>query len=107
MNIKNTTAIVTGAASGLGAATAQALAAEGAHVFALDVNIDNAPAIDGVTYVTADVSDADDVRTAVSPSSCRGPHDERSSTAQGSAPRLESSAARAPTISISTPRSSE
>ena len=106
MNIKNTTAIVTGAASGLGAATAEALAAEGAHVFALDVNIDNAPAIDGVTYVTADVGDADESARRFS-EQLPGPHYERSSTAQGSAPRLESSAARAPTISISTPRSSE
>jgi NAD(P)-dependent dehydrogenase (short-subunit alcohol dehydrogenase family) len=73
MNIKNTTAIVTGAASGLGAATAEALAAEGAHVFALDVSIDNAPAIDGVTYVTADVGDADDVRKAVSRATAGAP----------------------------------
>ncbi len=73
MNIKNTAAIVTGAASGLGAATAEALAAEGAHVFALDVNIDNAPSIDGVTYVTADVGEADDVRKAVSRAAAEAP----------------------------------
>lgn len=38
MNIKDTTAIVTGGASGLGAATAKALAAAGAKVAVLDIN---------------------------------------------------------------------
>lgn len=65
MDIRNTAAIVTGAASGLGAATAEALAVKGAHVFGVDLNIDNASAIDGVTYVSADVANADDVRAAV------------------------------------------
>ncbi len=37
MQLANTTAIVTGGASGLGAATAAALAAAGARVLALDL----------------------------------------------------------------------
>ena len=37
MHLTHTAAIVTGGASGLGAATAAALAAGGAHVFALDL----------------------------------------------------------------------
>lgn len=73
MDINNTAAIVTGAASGLGAATAEALAANGAHVFGLDVNIENAPAIDGVTYLAADVGNPDDVREAVSRAAAMAP----------------------------------
>ncbi|MGJ9423011.1 SDR family NAD(P)-dependent oxidoreductase [Aeromicrobium sp. CF3.5] len=67
MQINNTAAIVTGGASGLGAATAAALAAQGASVFALDLPaaIESAPAVDGVTYLTADVTDEDQVRAAV------------------------------------------
>ena len=37
MQLDNTAAIVTGGASGLGAATARALAAKGASVYALDL----------------------------------------------------------------------
>jgi NAD(P)-dependent dehydrogenase (short-subunit alcohol dehydrogenase family) len=42
MIIKNKTAVVTGGASGLGAATAKALAAAGANVAVLDLNIEQA-----------------------------------------------------------------
>ncbi|MGZ5405640.1 MAG: SDR family NAD(P)-dependent oxidoreductase, partial [Nocardioides sp.] len=50
MQTQQTSAIVTGGASGLGAATAAALAAHGAHVFALDLaqGIEQAPQVDGV-----------------------------------------------------------
>lgn len=67
MQLNDTSAIVTGAASGLGAATAQALAAKGAQVFALDLPsaIENAPSVPGVTYLAADVTNADQVRAAV------------------------------------------
>lgn len=67
MQLDNTSAIVTGGASGLGAATAIALAARGTRVFALDLaaSIENAAAIDGVSYVTADVTDPEQVRAAV------------------------------------------
>ena len=67
MHVENTAAIVTGGASGLGAATAGALAAAGAHVFALDLPaaLQDAPAVDGVTYVATDVTDAEQVAAAV------------------------------------------
>ena len=67
MQIQGTAAIVTGGASGLGAATAKALAAKGARVFAVDLeaSIAKAEPSDGVTFVTADVTDADQVRRAV------------------------------------------
>jgi NAD(P)-dependent dehydrogenase (short-subunit alcohol dehydrogenase family) len=68
MQLAHTAALVTGGASGLGAATAQALAERGAKVFALDLKdgIDKAPAVDGVTYVPTDVTDPEQVRAAVS-----------------------------------------
>ncbi|KQY58291.1 3-hydroxy-2-methylbutyryl-CoA dehydrogenase [Aeromicrobium sp. Root495] len=67
MQLKDTAAVVTGGASGLGAATAAALAAQGATVFALDLpsSIESAPAVDGVVYVEADVTDEAQVRAAV------------------------------------------
>jgi len=67
MQLANTAAIVTGGASGLGGATVKALADKGVSVYALDLKtgIDNAPDIDGVTYVETDVTDPDMVRNAV------------------------------------------
>ncbi|MCK2035523.1 SDR family NAD(P)-dependent oxidoreductase [Microbacterium sp. SSW1-49] len=67
MQLNDSSAIVTGGASGLGAATARALAAQGAEVFALDLPaaIAGAPAVDGVTLVAADVTDPAQVRAAV------------------------------------------
>src|SRR5690606_7699417 len=67
MQVTNTAAIVTGGASGLGAATAAALAGQGAAVFALDLDgaIAKAPAVPGVTYVATDVTDPDSVQAAV------------------------------------------
>jgi NAD(P)-dependent dehydrogenase (short-subunit alcohol dehydrogenase family) len=67
MLINDIAAIVTGGASGLGAATARALTARGARVFAVDLPdvVTHAPVVDGLTYVGADVTDADEVRTAV------------------------------------------
>lgn len=68
MHTDQTAAIVTGAASGLGAATARALAARGVTVFALDLpeSVKDAPEYEGVRYVAADVTDPDQVRSAVS-----------------------------------------
>jgi NAD(P)-dependent dehydrogenase (short-subunit alcohol dehydrogenase family) len=56
-------AIVTGGASGIGAAVAQELTARGARVAALDLAPSGAP--DGVLGVRADVSDDESVRRAV------------------------------------------
>jgi NAD(P)-dependent dehydrogenase (short-subunit alcohol dehydrogenase family) len=65
MQLENTSAIVTGGASGLGAATAKALAGKGAQVFALDLKVDDAPVVEGVTYVATDVTEPEHVRAAV------------------------------------------
>ena len=65
MQLTDTAAIVTGGASGLGAATAQALAARGARVFALDQQVDGAPEVDGVSHVATDVTDVEQVQAAV------------------------------------------
>lgn len=67
MQLNDTAAIVTGGASGLGAATAEALAKKGAKVFAFDLpaGIENAPAVDGITYVGVDVTDFEQVQAAV------------------------------------------
>ncbi len=73
MQIDNVTAIVTGASSGLGNATATALAAKGARVFGLDLDVSNAPAIDNVVYVKTDVTSEDDVRHAVALAAEQGP----------------------------------
>lgn len=67
MQITDTAAIVTGGASGLGAATAAALAAGGARVFAFDLPaaIEGAPRVDGIEYVAVDVTDPEQVQAAV------------------------------------------
>lgn len=66
MDLANTSAIVTGGASGLGGATAAALAAKGAHVYALDLpaSVERAPEVEGVTYLPTDVTNEDQVRAA-------------------------------------------
>ncbi|HET8717127.1 MAG TPA: SDR family NAD(P)-dependent oxidoreductase [Nocardioidaceae bacterium] len=67
MQLDSTAAIVTGAASGLGNATAQALAKRGVQVFGLDLPaaVEEAPELEGVSYVPTDVTDEAQVRTAV------------------------------------------
>jgi NAD(P)-dependent dehydrogenase (short-subunit alcohol dehydrogenase family) len=67
VQLDNTAAIVTGGASGLGAATAKALAGKGALVYALDLEsaIDKASDVDRVTYIAADVTEPDDIRNAL------------------------------------------
>jgi NAD(P)-dependent dehydrogenase (short-subunit alcohol dehydrogenase family) len=68
MNLKGMAAIVTGGASGLGGATAEALAREGARVAVVDVNADAAAAmaqrIGGISLV-CDVADSDAAERAV------------------------------------------
>ena len=67
MRIADVSALVTGAASGLGGATARALAAKGASVVGIDLPaaIERAEAVDGVHYVPADVTSPDQVAAAV------------------------------------------
>ncbi len=68
MELKGTAAVVTGAASGLGAATARALAAAGAKVALLDLALDGAQkvadAIGGLA-LSCDVSNADSASAAL------------------------------------------
>jgi len=78
MDISSSCAIVTGGASGLGAATARALTDLGALVTIIDVNEqagnEMADASGGsITFVPADVTDTDQVREAVAIASERGP----------------------------------
>ncbi|HET6302754.1 SDR family NAD(P)-dependent oxidoreductase [Microbacterium sp.] len=67
MRIDGTTALVTGGASGLGAATAASLAAHGASVIALDLpqGIEKAEPHEGVQLVAGDVTSADEVQAAL------------------------------------------
>jgi NAD(P)-dependent dehydrogenase (short-subunit alcohol dehydrogenase family) len=67
MEINGSAALVTGAASGLGAATAAALAARGVTVYGLDLAgaVAAASPPDGVTLLPADVTEEDDVRAAL------------------------------------------
>jgi NAD(P)-dependent dehydrogenase (short-subunit alcohol dehydrogenase family) len=67
MDITGTAALVTGAASGLGAATAAALAERGATVYGLDLpaSIEKAQSPDGVVLLPADVTEEGPVREAL------------------------------------------
>jgi NAD(P)-dependent dehydrogenase (short-subunit alcohol dehydrogenase family) len=71
MQFTDTAAIVTGGASGLGAATARALASRGSRVFALDLPaaIEQADPVDGVRLLAADVTDPEQVQAAVAQAS--------------------------------------
>ncbi|HVV18000.1 MAG TPA: SDR family NAD(P)-dependent oxidoreductase [Pseudonocardiaceae bacterium] len=77
MRIADTVAIVTGGASGLGGATARALAERGARVFGLDlpgaVAKAQADAPPGVTFLAADVTDPEQVASAVDTAAQDGP----------------------------------
>lgn len=76
MDINGASAVVTGGASGLGAATAQKLADEGAHVVILDLPSSNgkevAKDLNG-TFVAADVTDTDGVEKALDAAEAKAP----------------------------------
>ena len=68
MEIKNTSAIVTGGASGLGEATARLLAARGVKVVVADLNDAGGEAIAkeiGGAYAHCDVTNTEDVIAAI------------------------------------------
>jgi NAD(P)-dependent dehydrogenase (short-subunit alcohol dehydrogenase family) len=67
MQLQDSAAVVTGAASGLGAATAAALAEKGATVFAFDLpaSIDQATPRPGIELIPVDVTNADQVREGI------------------------------------------
>jgi NAD(P)-dependent dehydrogenase (short-subunit alcohol dehydrogenase family) len=67
MKLAESSAIVTGAASGLGAATARVLAETGAHVLGFDLPgaIESADVQPGVTLVGVDVTDPGHIRSAL------------------------------------------
>src|SRR3954463_3183498 len=75
MQVSGIAAVVTGGASGLGGATAHALAAGGAGVFAFDLPgaIEKAPEVAGVTYVAADVTDPTQVQAAMESAAASAP----------------------------------
>lgn len=76
MNIDGASAIVTGGASGLGAATARALAERGARVVVLDIDDARGMALAeelGAVYAHADVRDTDQVIAAVDAATELGP----------------------------------
>ncbi len=63
MRLKDKVAIVTGAASGIGRATAQLFAAEGAHVVAADINVPDSA--DNIVGLRCDAGNEDDVQHLV------------------------------------------
>lgn len=76
MDIAGTVALVTGAGSGLGAATAEALAAAGARVVALDLNAEGLAALAarcGAAPIVADVASEADVAGALEAAAGLGP----------------------------------
>src|SRR6478735_434468 len=75
MQLADTSALVTGGASGLGAATASALAAQGARVFALDLpaGVDKAEPVEGVSYLATDVTEPEEDRADVARAAEDGP----------------------------------
>ena len=67
MQIEGTTALITGAASGLGAATAALLSSRGAMVVGLDLPaaLENVSASDRIRYIAADVTSETEVSSAL------------------------------------------
>ncbi len=76
MDLGHVSAIVTGGASGLGAATARRLAKAGARVVVLDLNEETGTALAaeiGGAFARADVTDADQVGAAIAAAAELGP----------------------------------
>ncbi|MGI8536072.1 MAG: SDR family NAD(P)-dependent oxidoreductase [Mycobacteriales bacterium] len=76
LDLAGTSSLVTGGASGLGAAAVRALAARGAQVVVVDVQDEKGEAVAasvGGGYVRADVTDAEQVAAAVSAAEEHGP----------------------------------
>ena len=76
MQLQNTSAIVTGGSSGLGAATARALAQQGAFVVVADINVDAGSAVAteiGGQFVHCDVASEHDAVQAVNAARAHGP----------------------------------
>ena len=76
MELNETSAIVTGGASGLGESTARALAARGARVVVVDMNAEKGEAVAkdiGGVFARADVADPDQVIAAVEAAKEMGP----------------------------------
>lgn len=74
MQLEQTAAIVTGGASGLGAATASALAGQGCSVYVFDLaaSIASAPTVEGVIYVEVDVTAPEQVSAGVAQAASSG-----------------------------------
>lgn len=76
MNLEGNSAIVTGGASGLGAATARRLSRDGAHVLLVDLQDELGEAVAAEVkggYIHADVTDAQQVQAAVDAAMEMGP----------------------------------
>jgi NAD(P)-dependent dehydrogenase (short-subunit alcohol dehydrogenase family) len=77
VDVGNVAAVVTGGASGLGAATARALAERGAYVTLVDLDDERGSAVaaslPGSMYVRCDVTDAASVEDAIAAASEAGP----------------------------------
>jgi len=76
MDINGSSAIVTGAASGIGAAVARALAAKGAKVVIADLQAEKGQALAaeiGGAFVHVDVTDTEHIKTAIAEAEEMGP----------------------------------
>ncbi|MGW9181696.1 SDR family NAD(P)-dependent oxidoreductase, partial [Agromyces sp. NPDC055658] len=76
MELNGASAIVTGGASGIGAATARQLAAKGARVVVADLQADKGEALAheiGGVFVTVDVTNTDQILDAVNTAADLGP----------------------------------
>src|SRR5688572_8005163 len=67
MKIQGQSAVITGGASGLGAATAHALAKQGMKVYAFDLanSIEKAAPTENVEYLAVDVTNHDSIRSGL------------------------------------------